>query len=51
MSEFLIKIIRNGEIIIPKPIREKYGLKEGDRLILYDKDNHMVLRKAKITVE
>jgi AbrB family looped-hinge helix DNA binding protein len=51
MAEILIKIIRSGEIIIPKEIRRKYNLHEGDYLILYDEGDKIVFKKAKIVPE
>ena len=31
----IVKITRNYQVTIPKPIREKLGLKEGDRVEIY----------------
>jgi AbrB family looped-hinge helix DNA binding protein len=34
----------NGEIIIPQPLRERFGLHEGDRVILTATDSGILLQ-------
>lgn len=39
------KISSKGQIVIPKPIRERLKLKEGDKLIAYARENLIILRR------
>lgn len=34
------------QVTITKPIREKMGLKAGDRIVFIEKDREIVIRKA-----
>ena len=36
-----------GQVTIPKEIRDALKLKKGDRVVFLDKDDQVVLRKAK----
>jgi AbrB family looped-hinge helix DNA binding protein len=36
-----------GQITIPKEIRDTLKLKKGDRVVFLDRDNQIILRKAK----
>lgn len=40
----VIKVIRNGQITLPKEFRDALGVKEGDILEAEMKDNQMVLK-------
>ena len=54
LPEFHVKMIRGGGITIPKPIRKKFNLKEGDIFLLYDeskKSLNLTLKKAKVEAE
>jgi len=42
----LSKLSSKGQVVIPKSLREKLDLKEGDRLILFSSGNTLVLRKV-----
>ena len=37
-----------GQITIPKEIREKLGLKKGDKLVLVEKNGNVILRKVSL---
>ena len=39
------RISSKGQVVIPKPIRERLNLAEGDRLIAYAKGGLIVLRR------
>lgn len=41
------KLSTKGQIIIPKHIREKLGLKEGDHFLVYIMDNDTILLRRK----
>jgi len=42
----LSRLSSKGQVVIPKSLREKLDLKEGDRLILFSSGNILVLRKV-----
>ncbi len=39
-----VKVTRQGQTTIPKPLREKYLIDEGDRVIYIDLSDHMVVQ-------
>ena len=43
--ENIVKVTRKGQITIPKKLREKFGIKEGDLLIVEETENGILLRK------
>ncbi|MFQ6076669.1 MAG: AbrB/MazE/SpoVT family DNA-binding domain-containing protein [Candidatus Bathyarchaeia archaeon] len=45
-SVALVRLSSKGQLVIPKAVREKLGLKEGDRLLLFSTGNLAVLRKV-----
>ncbi len=48
MKISLVKVTRKGQVTIPKAIREKLGINEGDYLIVYSSKDLMILKKVKI---
>jgi AbrB family looped-hinge helix DNA binding protein len=46
----LVKVVRNGQVTIPKEIREKLGIKEGDFLEIEPADQGVFL-KPTVTVD
>jgi len=44
-SMIIGKISNKGQIVIPKKIREKLGIKSGDGLIFRVKDNYIIIEK------
>ena len=40
-----MKISRKGQIVIPKDVREKLGIKAGGKLAVIVKDDEIILRK------
>jgi len=46
----LVKVVRNGQVTIPKEIREKLGIKEGDFLEIEPADQGVFL-KPKVLVD
>jgi len=45
--EDIIKVSPKGQIVIPKEIREKLGVRSGEKLLVLTKDGDILLRKAK----
>ena len=41
-----VKVTRQGQTTIPKPLREKYLIDEGDRIIYIDLGDHMAVLPA-----
>lgn len=41
------KISKKGQIVIPKEIRDKFGIKPGDIIIFRIKDDKVILEKIK----
>jgi AbrB family looped-hinge helix DNA binding protein len=50
LSMPLVKVVRNGQVTIPKEIREKLGIKEGDFLEIEPADQGVFL-KPKVLVD
>ncbi len=46
MVTALTRVSAKGQIVIPKDLREKLKLKEGDRLLVYSTDSMLVIRKV-----
>ncbi len=44
--ENIVKVTRKGQITIPKKIREKYGIKVGDKLIVEAVEEGILFRKV-----
>jgi AbrB family looped-hinge helix DNA binding protein len=40
-----ITVSRKGQITIPKEVRDRMGILEGDKIIIYLKDNNIILKK------
>ena len=45
--EDVIKVSSKGQIVIPREIRKKLGVKGGEKLLVLTCDGDIVLRKAK----
>jgi AbrB family looped-hinge helix DNA binding protein len=45
--EDVIKVSSKGQIVIPREIRKKLGMKGGEKLLVLTCDGDLVLRKAK----
>lgn len=43
----LSKVSSKGQVVIPKKVREKMGIVEGDRVLVYATGNVVVLRRVK----
>ena len=52
-TERIIRLSRRGVLTLPKPIREKYRLREGDILTLIDLDGVLLLspRRSRIDAQ
>ena len=44
--EDVIKVSSKGQIVIPREIRKKLGLKGGEKLLVLTRDGDILLRKA-----
>ena len=42
----LTKVSARGQVVIPKDLRERMKLKEGDTLLIYSTDSMLVMRKV-----
>ncbi len=40
----IVKVTRRGQTTIPRELRDKYGIKEGDNLVVYDGDGVLVFQ-------
>ena len=43
--ENVVRVSRNGRVIIPKKLREKFGIKEGDKLAVESTEKGILFRK------
>jgi antitoxin PrlF len=48
MTRYTTRITSKGQVTIPKAIRDRYGLVEGDYLILEPRGEDLVVRKGRI---
>ncbi len=48
--EDVIKVSSKGQIVIPREIRKKLGVKGGQKLLVLTCDGDIVLRKAKDSI-
>ena len=46
MTAHVVKVTRRGQTTIPQELREKYGIKEGDDLLIEDIDGRLVIRRV-----
>ena len=46
-----VKVTRKGQTTIPAPLREKYGIEEGTRLIVLDTGEGILFRRARTTTD
>jgi antitoxin PrlF len=44
--EAIIKVSSKGQIVIPKEMREKMGVRGGEKLLVLSRGNEILLRKA-----
>ena len=45
--EDIIKVSSKGQIVIPREVRKKLGVKGGEKLLVLTRDGDILLRKAK----
>ena len=45
--EDMVKISPKGQIVIPKCVREKFGLQTGEKLLVVSRGGEILLRKTK----
>jgi AbrB family looped-hinge helix DNA binding protein len=45
--EDIIKVSSKGQIVIPREVRKKMGVKSGEKLLVITRDGDILLRKAK----
>jgi AbrB family looped-hinge helix DNA binding protein len=44
-----VKVTRKGQTTIPAPLRDKYGIEEGTRLVVLDTGEGILFRRAEST--
>ncbi len=42
-----VKVLPKGQITLPKKVRKKLGIKEGDSLVIEEEKDRIVLKKGK----
>jgi antitoxin PrlF len=45
--EDIIKVSSKGQIVIPREVRKKLGVKSGEKLLVLTRDGDILLRKTK----
>ncbi len=45
--EDIIKVSSKGQVVIPKEVRKKLGVKGGEKLLVLTRDGDILLRKTK----
>ena len=43
----ITKLTSKGQVVIPQEIREKVGIKEGERFLVYDSADSIILKRVK----
>ncbi|MBS7649445.1 MAG: AbrB/MazE/SpoVT family DNA-binding domain-containing protein [Thermoproteota archaeon] len=43
----VIRVSSKGQVVIPKGVRSRLGLKKGDRLLTYSKGDMLIIRKVR----
>lgn len=46
-QEFSVRLSKNGQLVIPKEIRQRHGWTEGTELVLQDQGDGVLLRPAR----
>jgi AbrB family looped-hinge helix DNA binding protein len=50
--EDMVKVSSKGQIIIPKDVRERLGVRTGEKLLVLSRDGEILLRKTeKISIQ
>ncbi len=47
-TQYTTRITSKGQVTIPKAIRERYGLEEGDYLVLEPRGEDLIIRKGRM---
>ncbi len=47
MKMNITKMTSKGQVVIPQEIREDIGIKEGERFIVYDTEDSIILKRIK----
>lgn len=40
------KVTSRGQVVIPKEVREKFKINEGDFVLFYDKNGRLIIKKG-----
>jgi AbrB family looped-hinge helix DNA binding protein len=40
------KVTSRGQVVIPKEVREKFKIKEGDFVLFYDENGKLIIKKG-----
>ena len=48
---FKVKLSTKGQLVIPKNVRDAYGLKEGDSVLLIPREEGLLIKKYEIKGE
>lgn len=48
MTTTTTTLTSKGQVTIPKELREKLGLQQGDKLVLVEEDGNIILRKVSL---
>lgn len=51
MTQYTSRITSKGQVTIPKEVRERYGFKEGEYLILEPRGEDLVVRRGRIVAD
>ena len=43
----MTKMTSKGQVVIPKDIREKKGIKEGEKFLVYGSEDSIILKRVK----
>ena len=51
MAGYLTKVTSKGQVTIPKAVRERYDIEEGDYLVFDSRDGEIIVRKGQVVAD
>lgn len=49
--EDMVKVSPKGQIVIPKDLRKRLGVRTGEKLLVLSRDGEILLRRTEVSIE